>query len=115
MIPNVIPCYSDRNYLDVVAWSDDGTPLVIDYHQGRLVEAVGKLHAEDRIIQLIPGTGWQVTFNAGQEDESTEPLLAWGLRTDGSVVPLATDCNGEVDRADDLTPRPIITPTKEAR
>lgn len=113
MIPNREPCYTDRNYRDVVAWTDSGDPLVIDYHQGCLVESSGKLHADERVIQLMPATGWQVTYNAGQPDAFTEPLVAWGLRTDGSVVPLATDCHGQVDRADELTPRPLITPLAE--
>lgn len=113
MIPNTEPCYTESGYRDVVAWTDSGEPLVIDYHQGRLVEASGKLHTEDKIVQLIPATGWLVTYNAGQDDECTEPLVAWGLCSDGSVVPLGTDSGGQVDRTDQLSPKPSITPAKE--
>lgn len=115
MIPNTSPCYTDNGFRDVVAWTDAGEPLVIDYRQGRLVETTGKLSADERIIQLIPGTGWQATYNPGKPDEFTEPLVAWGLRSDGSVIPLSTDCHGQVDRADECTPRPIITPTGAAK
>ncbi|MEP9417469.1 hypothetical protein ABLE92_24430 [Gordonia sp. VNQ95] len=127
MIPNTHPCY-DRSLRDVVAWSDEGRGLVIDYKTGRLVEAIGPLTSEaDKPSQLIPGHGWEVIYKAGNRDEEwREPLVAWGVTNDG-VVPLATDANGLVEVVGDALivpssiadtlgiPHPSIPDRKETR
>ncbi|AWK74270.1 hypothetical protein CBI38_24660 [Rhodococcus oxybenzonivorans] len=100
MIPNDQPCHHVLTGRDVVAWSDDGEALVLDAKVGRLVPVYGPLAVDNRVVQMIPATGWQVTHNHGTEDEFTEPLVAWGLRSDGSVVPLNTDCGGLVEDLD---------------
>ena len=47
------------------------------------------------IVQIIPADGWVAVY----EDDGTElraPLVAWGLRSDGEVVPLDTTPEGDV-------------------
>lgn len=58
------------------------------------------MHDND-IIQIIPGGGWQVR---GEVDGKpyVYPLVAWGLRRDGTVVPLDAGSEGLVDELDDL-------------
>jgi hypothetical protein len=59
----------------------------------RNAHAVG----EATVVALIPAAGWRVTWRADDGQEWTQPLVGWGLRDDGLVVPLDTDCNGLVE------------------
>jgi hypothetical protein len=59
----------------------------------RNADAVG----EPTVVALIPAAGWRVGWRSDDGQEWTQPLVGWGLRDDGSVVPLDTDCNGLVE------------------
>ncbi len=39
------------------------------------------------IVQIIPSSGWRVKYGQGS-DISIEPIVAWGLHDNGSVVPI---------------------------
>jgi hypothetical protein len=49
-------------------------------------------------VQIIPGTGFVVAI-LGEDDHEIlfEPLVAWGLNKEGTVVPLGSDPEGFVD------------------
>jgi hypothetical protein len=78
---------------EVVAWNEDGEPLVLDEridHRrqlrtgSRAPNYVGVVHAAEggRTVQLIPGNGWMV--------EHKEDVNGW-------VSPLTTDSDGAVN------------------
>lgn len=50
---------------------------------------------DEQIVQLIPADGWVAVYR-DEEAEVRAPLVAWGLRRDGEVVPLDTDPSGTV-------------------
>lgn len=88
----------------VVAWDDEGYPMVVHEKYGCLVRAnvyanFQTVHRADppEIVGLIPADGWMVTFK--DDDDGSEwstPLIGWGLKADGEVVPLEVDGDGLV-------------------
>ncbi len=93
----------------VYAFDDDGTPLIVAPESAhRLVPATqySNYHglvesAEDDYVALIPSGGWRCktkfTDKNGKQWVSDEPLVAWALQRDGTVVPLWADKDGFVD------------------
>lgn len=113
MIPNTTPCYGKDTFRDVVAWSDDGEPLAVNYKTGRLVVMREPLtHDDERIVQVVPATGWEVVYNVGTDDEHASPIIGWGLTAAGDVCPLDSDVYGEVATVRNVTPQPHIRPIK---
>lgn len=51
---------------------------------------------EERVVQIIPGTGWVVIHKDEDGWEYPWPLVAWGVDVTGNVAPLDTDPNGFV-------------------
>jgi hypothetical protein len=50
---------------------------------------------DDRIVQIIPGTGWRSWWYDHDEQKAwCDPLVAWGLREDGTVVALDFSTDG---------------------
>ena len=87
MIHNTSPCYHDRSLRTVVAWTDEGQPLVIDHHLGELVQVSGQITDEPQIVQIIPATGWQVTYNPGTDSEHTDGHTRFVLLRGGVFLP----------------------------
>jgi hypothetical protein len=56
---------------------------------------------ESKIVQLMPADGWYAHFKNIDGEKWQTPLIAWGLREDGSVVPLVAALSGEVEAACD--------------
>ncbi len=95
----------------VIAFGDDGHPLVIGGgKRDRSLVRAGAYSNYDGlgddpyppVVALLPAGGWRV---AGAQDDGTvwsQPLVGWGLRADGSVVPLDTDGTGCVEELDSL-------------
>lgn len=50
-----------------------------------------------RIVQLLPGNGWNIWRYTDKPIAS--PLIGWALLANGEVVPLDSDTNGIVDDA----------------
>lgn len=51
----------------------------------------------ERIVQLIPGTGWNAIYAMENGQEETVPLVAWALLSNGDVKALDTDRNGYIE------------------
>jgi hypothetical protein len=96
--------------MTIVAFDDDGHPLVIDENGKRnktqLIRADSWANydgmADDPhppITAIMPGGGWRVEWTDSDGTIWSEPLVGWGLKG-GSVVPLSTDCDGLVDDFD---------------
>jgi hypothetical protein len=95
----------------VIAFDDEGYPLVIGGLDGRrsLVRAASfdgydgteeSLYAP--VVALLPAEGWRVEWIKDGDSEWSQPLVGWGLRANGSVVPLVIDADCHVDE-----PRPL--------
>jgi hypothetical protein len=86
----------------VIAWDDDGRPLVLHSKSHRLVLADsysnfhGVSEAPGQVVAAIPGGGWKVVY----EDDGelvTDSVLLWLVRADGSVTPMDGDRTGDID------------------
>lgn len=100
-------------YCRVCAFNNDGVPLIVSQTpERRLVPATWDSDYEglvdtvtaDDYIGLIPGGGWryreEYTGENGQRRFYDQPLVAWALRRDGSIVPLQADGDGLVSVAE---------------
>ncbi|WP_228184054.1 hypothetical protein [Streptomyces anulatus] len=85
----------------VIAWDDEGQALVVDERSGRLVPAnngrnfTGLSEGEHPVVGAIPGSGWRVRFKNEDGTFIEDPLVAWTVRSDGTLTPIDTDDNGE--------------------
>jgi hypothetical protein len=86
----------------VIAWDEEGRPLVLHSTSHRLVPAAsysnfhGVSEAQHPVVAAIPGGGWKAVY----EDEGelvTDPILVWLVRADGSVSPVDGDRTGDTD------------------
>lgn len=82
---------------DVLAFDDDGTPLVLggENRGWRLVSAsayrgfTGIYPGDRPFVATLPADGWRVEY-AGDDDKNwSEPVVGWGVTSDGYAVALA--------------------------
>ena len=96
--------------LPIVAFDDDGHPLVIDQDgkrdKTRLIRADAYVNydgmAEDpypSVTVLLPAGGWRAEFTDPDGTKWSEPLVGWGLKG-GTTIPLTTASDGMVDDFD---------------
>jgi hypothetical protein len=91
--------YVSFRELPVVAWAQDDE----GYVEGLMVTDTGKLTiaksyrnfdgygvSDDHTVQITPADGWVAIYKESEDGESREPLVAWALRADGSVVGLTS-------------------------
>jgi hypothetical protein len=82
----------------VVAWGDDGAPLVagkkglINAHDYGRVGQVGQTTAG--VVGAVPGGGWLIDCTDDEGNTWTVPILAWTIHADGSATALTTDADG---------------------
>ncbi|MFC9948478.1 hypothetical protein [Streptomyces pratensis] len=85
----------------VIAWDDEGQALVVDERSGRLVPAnngrtfTGLSEGGHPIVAAIPGGGWSARFKNQDGTFTVDPLVAWTVRSDGTLTPIDTDYTGE--------------------
>lgn len=88
--------------LPVVAWDENGSPLVSD--KQRLVPASswGNFHdvveTAPPVVAVIPGGGWMVEYKDG-DSTSAWKIVAWAIDAAGEMKPLSTDSTGYCDDA----------------
>lgn len=88
----------------VVAWDDDGYALIArDDKSGRLHRAAnfsnfaGVAEAGGYYVGAIPGGGWQVAWPEDDGSEYIEPVVAWVLKSDGTMEAVSVDSEGTVE------------------
>lgn len=92
----------------VVAWDDNGEPLVVSTSSGRLVHPGGlrfrggvfagirEMDCEQSGIGVIPGGGWMATTKWPDGTERTRPVVGFVVARDGYGQPLV-DVHPEPD------------------
>ncbi|MEV2255962.1 hypothetical protein AB0I94_36315 [Streptomyces sp. NPDC050147] len=84
----------------VIAWDDEGQALVVDERSGRLVPAnngrafTGLSEGGHPVVAAIPGGGWSARFKNQDGTFNVDPLVAWTVRSDGTLTPIDTDATG---------------------
>lgn len=84
----------------VIAWDDDGTPLVLG--DGALVSAeryrnfIGLVEADAPVVAALPGGEWRAEFKDDDGTIHSTPLLSWNVRADGTATPIVAGSDGDV-------------------
>ncbi|GAX57283.1 hypothetical protein [Streptomyces olivochromogenes] len=84
--------------LPVVAWDDDGFPLVVKRGMLRRASDLGSVtgihqnHAE--VVGAVPGGGWLIDCTDSEGNSWTTPILAWTIHADTTAIPLTSDSDG---------------------
>lgn len=91
--------YSDYQQREVVAWDDEGAPLVAG--KTGLVPASAysgflRIEQAKKIVASVPGGGWMIAGIRGDGTGWTEPVIAWNIRDTGEAVAVMSDARGEV-------------------
>lgn len=91
----------------MIAFDDDGTPMIVGERgkdERRLVPAGTYANYDGishdpypNIISMIPANGWRIGYKDKDGSEWSQPLVGWGLKADGEIVPLDADSSGLVD------------------
>ncbi|WP_055558781.1 hypothetical protein [Streptomyces luridiscabiei] len=87
----------------VIAWDDEGQALVVDERNGRLVPAnngrtfTGLSEGRHPVVAAIPGGGWGARYKSDDGSFTVDPLVAWTVRSDGTLAPVDTDITGVCD------------------
>lgn len=107
----------------VIAWDDEGQALVVDERRGRLVPAdkggrtfTGLSEGGHPVVAAIPGGGWSVRFKNEDGTFTVDPLVAWTVRSDGTLTPIDTDTSGVCDASTSMGNfDSLVAPGAEAR
>jgi hypothetical protein len=88
----------------VVAWDDDGTPLVLSEQHKMAQKLMPATHStnfshvsedDDLVVAAVPGGGWRVEYEgSGDNGPFSEPVIAWLIRADGDAYPTTSDSDG---------------------
>ncbi|MFR9796612.1 hypothetical protein ACL02U_12010 [Streptomyces sp. MS06] len=87
----------------VIAWDDDGYPLVVGRDGCQLVRANGWRNFHDvvpvdpPVTAAFPAAGWQVVYKDDDSAEYRIPLTAWLTLADGSLRPVDVGTDGFAD------------------
>ena len=89
----------------IIAWSDDGAPLVVGSTSLRRGDEIpgfwGIERADDHYITAIPGGGWRIRWFVDEDESFVEPVLCWAVTQEGIARPVTTDRYGSVAVVDD--------------
>lgn len=87
----------------IVAWDDDGHPLVVGALGLTRAEECGNFrrirHDTAPIVAAIPGDGWLIECTDDEGNTWTDRILAWTVHADGVASPIGTDSEGVTDDA----------------
>lgn len=88
---------------DVIAWSDSGDALVLDFAAGELKAArtlpgfTTVEPADEPLVAVVPGGGWMMRLTWDDGTTSVVPVLAWGIDRHGLGEAIAVDADGVVE------------------
>jgi hypothetical protein len=84
--------------LPVIAWDDDGFPLVINRGMLRRAYDLGSVARIQQdhvpVVGAVPGGGWLIDCTDDEGNSWTTPILAWTVHADGTATPLTSDSDG---------------------
>ena len=89
----------------VEAWDEDGVPWIVneEFKKARRLTPANSAsnyshvaQTDGPVIAAVPGSEWQYQCT-GEGWDQPSPILAWLVRADGSVYPVAPDSDGYVD------------------
>lgn len=82
----------------VIAWDDDGNPLVTGKRGLVPAYEMGTIKYIRRdsspAVGAVPGGGWLIECKDDEGNTWTTPILAWTVHADGSAQPLTSDRDG---------------------
>lgn len=90
--------------LPVVAFDDEGEPMVLGKHRlvhASILRGFAGISGGDQpeLVAVMPANGWRVEFTEPDSGHKhSQPLLGWGLKANGDVVPLDADERGWVEQ-----------------
>lgn len=91
--------YRERQERPIVAWADDGGPLVVGMLG--LVQATQEpgftkiTRKASPIVAVVPGGGWMVERTDDRDMTWTGPVVAWAVTANGGVRPLWPDLDAQ--------------------
>lgn len=88
-------------HLPVVAWDDEGRPLVYGGKKFRRLVPADTFtdfhnvaeNPTNNLVGVIPVTGWQLAYDTGEE-QFTEPVVGFGIDADGDASPISINAGG---------------------
>jgi hypothetical protein len=87
----------------VIAWDDDGHPLVVGPQGLRRAEDLGRFvrlfENAAPVLSAIPGGGWLIECTDDEGVTWTDPIMAWTIHADGTAIPIGVDSDGVTDDA----------------
>lgn len=92
------PSSNGRRARRVVAWDDNGTPLVAGRHglvpAHDLGTVKGIREGDAPVVGAVPGGGWMIECKDDEGNTWTSPILAWSIHADSSATPITSDSDG---------------------
>ncbi|WP_369041915.1 hypothetical protein [Streptomyces sp. Midd1] len=89
--------------LPVIAWDDDGAPLVAGKQKLRKAYELGVVarirQDNSAVVAAVPGGGWIIDCTDSDGNSWSTPILAWTVHADGTAVPLTSDSDGVTTNA----------------
>lgn len=85
--------------LPVLAWDANGDPLVADEHGLRPAKEWSNYSfvrptTPAPVVAAVPGGGYLAHYQQDDGKTFASPIVAWLVRADGTVTPVATDGDG---------------------
>lgn len=98
----------------VIAWDEDGHPLVVGERQlvraSNLPGFMDIDEYESVFMSAIPGGGWQIAWKQDDGTEFIDPVLAWVVDHHGQAKAMSADSTGCVDFFEDGPNARLIPP-----
>jgi len=95
-----------HDVMPVVAFNDDGMPLVEEHNALRVASNIPGFQYIDRskgnVVGTLPAAGWRVQWKA---DNSDEPIIGFVVYTDATTHPLVYDGDGYIEELDSSSGR----------
>lgn len=90
---------------EIAAWNEDGDPMVVGSDGLKVCSGanfLGVAERDPRVVQLMPADGWRIYRDDEEGGLWWCPVVAWALKSDGSIEPVETDYTGYADTSDKI-------------